>query len=341
VSSFETSERKFATPDYGAARRSNARSPGLIDLFLRRMSALEGSVAGELARPAEASSALGAAFLDVAREAWLLGSASVSGVASQLGFLAPPALHAGQTDEFGVDHEAAERMREWVRPIARGWLGLRDSADKRPPERGGVLVVCSRSAWPLATEALVVHAALADRYAAGRPAYVLWDGGAPELPWVSDTARRLGILAATAENARHLLERGAFVLAFPEGRAACEKTYEKRYRVTRFAGGDLIGAAMNAGAAIIPAAVVGNEESYPLLACPGGFPLTLQFPATGLLGLAPLPLAWSVRLGAQVSYARDEQDDMQDSDAVVDAVRERIQAMLAEMLAARRSLVYG
>lgn len=322
------------------AARAEDRRParaGVADLFLARLARLEGAVGVELARPARAGSALGALLLDVAREAWGLagGASAPDGGARE--------REEPASDEFGVEGRAARRLRQWVQPIADLWLGLEIHAAPRPPERGGVLVACSRSAWPLPVEALVVHAALAERFAAGRPAYVLWAGGAGDWPWVADEARRLGLLAATADNARALLERGAFVTAFPEGDAALAKTYDRRYRLARFADAGLLAAAIEAGAAIVPAALVGNEESYPLLARPGGWPLTLQFPLAGLFGLAPLPLAWSLRLGGEVTYPRleGERELLPVAEAVADAVRERMQALLAAGLAARRSLVYG
>lgn len=312
------------------------------------MGGLELALEEERTKPAQASGALGALVLDGARECWNLG---VAGVEALLGSSeGAQDAGAGGLDAFGVDQAAAERLREWVRPLARLWLGVDVVADTEPPSRGGLLLLCSRSAWPVATEALVVHAALAERFAAGRPTYVLWDGGMGEWPWLADMARRLGLLAASADNARQLLERGAFVIAFPEGLAARAKTYDRRYRLAPFDADQLVRAAMSSGAAIVPAALLGNEESYPLLGNPFGLPLTLQFPLAGPLGLAPLPVNWRLRLGGEVSYshlqepgsAADLREDvLVASDAAVDAVRERMQAMLVEMLAARRSLVYG
>src|SRR6185369_9567652 len=115
---------------------------------------------------------------------------------------------------------------------------------------------------------------LGDGRLAGRRLAVLWDADFPELPYLSDFFRRIGLVAATRENAATLLERGAIVLGFPEGVAARTKTYDRRYRLARFDERGLVSAAIESGARIVPGAIVGNEDSYPLLGSLGSIPIT-------------------------------------------------------------------
>jgi len=322
-----------------AARGDPAR---IHDIFLQRLTDLEDRVGRELERPAPATGPTQELALDVARELWRAGSrlAAVAGDAASRRAALASLMAAGPVDDLGVDDALAATVREIVRPLARRWLGVRESHGAALPERGGVLVLMNRSAWPLPVEALVLWSVLSDGRAGERKTLALWDDELPELPWIGDFLRRIGIVAASADNARLLLERGHLVLAFPEGRAAGAKTYDRRYRLAHFDQKSLIGAALDAGARIVPGAVVGAEESYPVLGYAAGFPITPTFPLLGLAGVLPLPLTWTFRIGAAVEYAQGEAE-RPDVDGIADAVRARIQALLGELLAQRDSIVGG
>lgn len=312
------------------------------DIFLARLGDLEERVEKELGRAPAASGPAGEFVFDFVREAWRAGAgiaSAATSAAGRRGLLAWLAA-APEVDDLGLDAPMAETVREIVRPLARRWLAVRESRSAALPATGGVLVTLNRSAWPLPVEALVLWAFLCDGRVGSRRMAVMWDDDLPEVPFVSDFFRRIGLVAATPDNALALLERGAVVLAFPEGSAARAKTYDRRYRLARFADSALLGAALEAGARIVPGAVVGSEESYPVLGHLGSLPVTAQFPLFGLLGALPLPLTWSLRLGAPVQYGAAGEDGP-GVDAIADAVRGRMAALLGELLAEHRSIVGG
>jgi 1-acyl-sn-glycerol-3-phosphate acyltransferase len=280
--------------------------------------------------------------LDVAREAWRLGSKTMAQLARPQGWMSALALAAASapTDELGVDRRMADTIADVVRPLARSWLGLEDDQHDALPARGGVLVLFNRSAWPLPVEPLVLWSLLREREGGGRRAYALWDADVCSTPFLGDWLQRIGIVAADPANCRLLLERGSIVIAFPEGSAARAKTYERRYRLERFDHASLLGAAVASGASIVPAAVLGNEESFPVIAHRGSVPITPLFPVAGAAGLLPLPLHWRLRFAPAVEYARVEEGSAT-LEGLSDAVRARMQAMLGEMIAHRRSIVGG
>ncbi len=323
--------------DSVAVARQRPDPSRIQDLFLARLAQLEERVAEELARPAEASSPLQEFLLDASREAWTAVRAVGSVVSEPRGFLRRLALavSARPSDELGVDAEAADSVRELLRPLMRMWLGFAHAEGAPLAADGGVLVLVNRGAWPLPAEPLAVWTVLSE-HAAGRPIHALWDERYLELPLLGDWLSRIGFASPSEDNCRALLERGRIVIGFPEGRAALSKTYDRRYRLARFSDTGMIAAAIDAGAAIVPAALIGNEESFPVLGNAAGFPVTAQFPALGAAGLLPLPLAWRLKLGTAVEYPHDG-----DPAALADAVQARVQAMLAEMLAARTSIVRG
>ena len=334
VDAGSTRSRSTARAQHAAAPRSTARA--VSDIFLARLAALEERVGRELDGTAPSLGPAGEYALSMARLGWRAASNMASTASTPAGrreLLA--AWTAGAAvDELGFDAALAEGVREILRPLCRRWLGLEDSRSRPLPERGGVLILLNRSAWPLPVEALVLWSYLGDGRLGGRSLAVLWDSDLPELPYLSDLLRRIGVVAATRANAAALLERGAVVVGFPEGVAARAKTYDRRYRLARFDGRDLVSAAIQTAARIVPGAIIGNEDSYPLLGSIGSIPVTAQFPLLGALGVLPLPVRWSLRIGPALEYG-DAVDEGPGFDAILDAVRARMQASLGEMLGER------
>lgn len=314
------------------------------DLFIARLEEIERRVSRELARPAEASGPVQELLLDVAREVWAHARAAAVSASRPGGLSAfvTELVAGGPTDELGVDERLRDRVHDALRPLSRLWLGLDAGADHGTDDLAGpALLLFNRGADPLPIEPLVLWSFLRERaVGSGRRVYVLWSPGTFTQPFLGEWLNRLGIFAATRANCRALLERGATVIAFPEGEQAMAKTYERRYRLERFDEGSLVETAMTCGARIVPGAVLGNEESFPLLGRLAGWPVTPFFPTFGLLGLLPLPLQWRVRLGASIQYGDDARDGSR-AGAVIDAARSRMQELLVELLSARRTIFTG
>ena len=92
-------------------------------------------------------------------------------------------------------------------------------------------------------------------------------------------------------------------MVFPEGVKGTGKPFSERYRLQRFGRGGFVEVALRTGSPIVPVAVVGSEEIYPML----GDSRTLArpparrssrsrptFPWLGPLGLVPLPSNWRI-----------------------------------------------
>ena len=87
-----------------------------------------------------------------------------------------------------------------------------------------------------------------------------------DLPLVAPLARKSGNTLACAEDATRLLEAGELVGVWPEGYKGLGKPYRERYQLQRFGRGGFVEVALRTGAPIVPVAVVGSEEIYPMLA---------------------------------------------------------------------------
>ena len=108
---------------------------------------------------------------------------------------------------------------------------------------------------------------------------------------------------------------------------------------------------MSAGVPVIPVAVVGAEEIYPMIGRAESVgqalgmpyvPITPFFPALGLLGALPLPTKWSIRIGRPIRVMPGE-EDTQAQRARREAVRVRrtLQGMVTRLERRRRSVFLG
>src|SRR3712207_8907489 len=74
----------------------------------------------------------------------------------------------------------------------------------------------------------------------------------------------MGTPLACNEDAERRLTEGEMVGVFPEGFKGIGKPFRERYTLQRFGRGGFVTAALRTGAPIIPCAIVGAEEIYPI-----------------------------------------------------------------------------
>lgn len=193
----------------------------------------------------------------------------------------------------------------------------------------------------------------------GRPVYGLADNVFRTLPVVGTLWSRSGGVAAHPDNAHRLLrEQRQLALVFPEGTKGPSKTYDQRYQLRRFGRGGFVEIAMRSGVPIIPIAVVGAEESMPIvfrvptLAKMLGVP---YFPVTAnMLALAPLlgplsavayfPAKFKIKVLDPVRFDAEPDQPRYSRSKVLDAseaIRSQIQEALYDMLRARQSVWFG
>jgi 1-acyl-sn-glycerol-3-phosphate acyltransferase len=160
-------------------------------------------------------------------------------------------------------------------------------------------------------------------------------------------ARWSGHVRACREEAKSQLRAGELVGVFPEGFKGIGKPFSQRYQLQRFGRGGFASLAREAGAPIIPCAIVGAEEIYPmignlphlarLLRLPY-FPVTPLFPWLGLVGAVPLPSNWIIEFCPLVPTdtvsTNGAGPDKADS-CLADTVRDMIQCKLDELVAER------
>jgi 1-acyl-sn-glycerol-3-phosphate acyltransferase len=268
--------------------------------------------------------------------------ARVGGLVDLARLLEPPE----RLDRYGLDPRLVARAAPLLEFLYTSWWRVETRFLHRIPTAGPALVVANHGGvvpW----DALVLRHALR-REQPGRELRPLLDDRECALPVFGRFAIRAGAVRASPENVEALLREGALVGVFPEGSSAATRPWRDRYRIQRFGRGGFAKLALRAGVPIVPCAIVGAEEATPAIARTGwlaerlGLPFLSASPflRVGQAGLVPLPSKWSIRFGEPIA-PEGGSEAANDPAAVLgltEAVRSRVQAMLDEDVAGRRSV---
>jgi 1-acyl-sn-glycerol-3-phosphate acyltransferase len=230
-----------------------------------------------------------------------------------------------------------------VRPLYTSWFRVQMRGLEHVPASGPALVVANHSGV-LPLDAVMLQVGIFDEHPQHRNLRVLSADLVYDVPVLSYLARRSGHIRADRELARRLLCSGELVGVFPEGFKGTGKPFSERYHLQRFGRGGFASTASQAGVPIIPCAIVGAEEIYPMIgnARPVAkllrlpyFPLTPLFPWLGPLGAVPLPSNWIIEFCPPVATRPVAPGQPEELSWVADTVRDTIQRKLDELLAER------
>jgi 1-acyl-sn-glycerol-3-phosphate acyltransferase len=252
-------------------------------------------------------------------------------------------------DDFGYDPELSrEVLLPLAKPLYERYFRVRTLGMTRVPNEGPALVVANHSGT-LPLDAVMLQYAIATEHPNER---VLRNIGANlvwQMPVISHLARKSGNAVANEDDALELLRRDELVGVFPEGFKGVGKGWAERYKLQRFGRGGFIEVALRGRVPIIPVAIVGAEETYPMigdlkpLARALGFPyfpITPTFPLLGPLGMLPLPAKWVIEFGEPLDlsdYPEDAHEDAMLVFDLADTIRDTIQQMLYRLLTMRGS----
>jgi 1-acyl-sn-glycerol-3-phosphate acyltransferase len=252
-----------------------------------------------------------------------------------------------EVDEFGFDPDLNSAV---LMPAAlalyRDWFRIRMRGLDHVPASGPALIVANHSG-ALPFDAIMLQAGLYAEHPAHRNLRLLGADLVYAVPGLATLARRSGHTKADPECADRLLAAGELVGVFPEGFKGVGKPFSQRYQLQRFGRGGFARTAISAGVPIIPCAIVGAEEIYPLLGNARTaarllhlpyFPLTPLFPWLGPLGAVPLPSNWIIEFGPPVptaGYPPGAESDPEVVGALADQIRDTIQDRLVELVEER------
>jgi 1-acyl-sn-glycerol-3-phosphate acyltransferase len=253
-------------------------------------------------------------------------------------------------DEFGFDPEFTTKIfLPLLRRLANSWFRVEVRGAENLPADGSALLV-SNHAGTLPIDGMILHTVVYDEI--GRHVRMLAADLIFKTPYSHDLARKTGSTLACQEDAERLLASNQLVAVFPEGFKGLGKPYADRYKLQRFGRGGFVSAALRAQVPIIPTAIVGSEEIFPLIARAPGlarllglpyFPITPLFPWLGPLGMIPLPSKWIIQFGEAITtdeLGPGAADDPMIVFNITDQVRETIQQTLYALLMQRRSAFF-
>jgi 1-acyl-sn-glycerol-3-phosphate acyltransferase len=258
----------------------------------------------------------------------------------------------GDVDEWGRSENMRRLVRQLYRPIYEQLFRVEWEGLEHIPDGPALLVANHAAAIP--SDAPVIMHGIEEEL--GRPVYGLAEHLFKALPFVGTMWSRVGGVAAHPDNAYRLLrEQRQLVLVFPEGSKGPAKTYDERYQLRRFGRGGFVQIAMRAGVPVVPIAVVGAEESMPILynirplAKALGIPyapITANSLVFGpLLGaLAYFPAKFKLRVLPPVHFDVPPDQPRYSKSRIMDeaeAIRQQIQEALYDMLKSRQSVWFG
>jgi 1-acyl-sn-glycerol-3-phosphate acyltransferase len=252
-----------------------------------------------------------------------------------------------EVDPDGFDPEL---NRAVLMPLARGlyrnWFRVKIRGLEHVPDTGAALVVANHSGV-LPLDAIMLQVGLLDQHPASRNLRLLSADLVYSVPGLGRLARISGHVPAHPEEAERLLKEGELVGVFPEGFKGIGKPFTDRYQLRRFGRGGFVRTALRTGAPLVPCAIVGAEEIYPMVADWSElaarlklpyFPITPLFPWLGPLGAVPLPSKWIIEFCDPVptdGFAPGQWEDQDTIMDLADKVKDTIASKIAELLAER------
>jgi 1-acyl-sn-glycerol-3-phosphate acyltransferase len=261
-------------------------------------------------------------------------------------------IRRGDVDAWGRSERVRQLARRLYDPVYKYWFRVEWEGLEHIPRTGGALLVSNHAGAIPSDAPAIMHGIETEL---GRPVYGLAEYLFRALPGVGTLWSRTGGVPAHPDNAYRLLKDDAqLALVFPEGSKGTGKLYRDRYRLHRFGRGGFVEIAMRAGVPIVPIAVVGAEESMPivfksrriaaLLNLPY-FPVTANMLAFGPAGLFMyLPAKFRIRVLPPIDLGVAPDQERYPRARVMeeaDRIREQIQEALYDMLRTRRNVWFG
>lgn len=254
-----------------------------------------------------------------------------------------------RTDAYGTDPAIIALMRPLLQFLYYRWWRVRVSGLEHVPSTGRAMLLANHSGV-LPWDATMITTAIYEQHPAGRLVRSLYLDWFDNVPLIAPIFTALGQVSAHPDNAHRLLSEEQLICIFPEGAKGIGKPFSQRYRLARFGRCGFVRTALQTGAPLIPVAVVGAEEIYPLIgnATPVArllgapfFPITPFFPWLGVLGAIPLPTRWHISFLPPIPtahYGAAAANDPLIVFMLCEQVRQAIQQELHSRVAARTSV---
>jgi 1-acyl-sn-glycerol-3-phosphate acyltransferase len=230
-------------------------------------------------------------------------------------------------DAFGLHPPAVAAAVRVAAPLYDHYFRVESVGAEHIPQDGATILVANHGGV-LPIDAAILGLDVLRQTT--RIARLVTDHFVPRLPIASTLLARVGVVSGTRANVKHLLDRGELIAIWPEGVTGPAKPFRERYLIQSWRVG-FAELAIRYRAPVIPVAIVGAEESWPMLtklrARVFGTPY-LPLPATPL----PLPTKFHLRYGEPIVLHRDHPPSDADDPEIVAAAAARVRFALEDEL---------
>lgn len=232
-------------------------------------------------------------------------------------------------DVFGLHPPTLAKTLAVCAPIYDRYFRVASYGIEHVPAEGPAILVANHGGV-LPVDAAMLCFDVLRRLDPPRIPRAVADHFVPRLPLVNTLLARCGVVSGTRTNVHRLLDRGELIAIWPEGVSGPAKRFRDRYRIQGWRVG-FAELAIRHRAPIIPVAIVGAEESWPLAGNLGwhwlGIPY-LPIPAWPL----PLPTHYRIHYGVPIRLDRDHPTPDADDPVIVAAAAARARAMLERQI---------
>jgi 1-acyl-sn-glycerol-3-phosphate acyltransferase len=257
-----------------------------------------------------------------------------------------------EVDDFGHDPVYERKVLPFFEFLYEKYFRVEVHGLENVPNEGRCLLVANHSGT-IPLDGIMLRLAVRREHSLHRDVRWLAEDVIFHFPFLGSFTSRVGAVRACQENGERLLRHDALVAVFPEGMKGIGKLFKDRYKLQRFGRGGFVKLCLRTRAPIVPVAIIGGEETNPMLArveyltraigIPY-FPVTPTFPALGPAGLLPAPTKWKIFFGAPIDlegYSAESAEDEVLVGRLTEQVRGSIQATLDREVAGRRSVWFG
>jgi 1-acyl-sn-glycerol-3-phosphate acyltransferase len=233
-------------------------------------------------------------------------------------------------DAFGLHPPALARIVSLSAPLYERYFRVESNGIEHVPALGPAILVANH-AGVLPVDAAMLCLDVLRRTEPPRIPRPIADRFVPRIPLVATAFARWGVVSGTRANTRYLLEHGELLAIWPEGVSGPGKRFRERYQLQRWSVG-FAEHAIRHHAPVIPVAVLGAEESWPLAARlrrvrAFGAPYW-PIPTVPL----PLPAHYRIQYGPPMHLDRGHVPADADDPDIVSTAASRVRAALQQLV---------
>lgn len=254
-------------------------------------------------------------------------------------------LASYDNDALGLDPVVSEMIWHLANYLYFEYFRVDVEHIEHVPTTGAAVLVANHAGAFVPYDGMMMQLAVLNESALPRRVRVVGTEILNLTPFLSHLYRKAGATFASKEDARWVLRKGSLLGAFPEGVPAFQKPHSEAYQLRRFGRGGFASLAIEAGAPIVPVAIVGSEDVHPALFSSRRlaqlFKLVFPQQRVDRLGVfvnpLPLPVRWRIRFLPPIEPPHPGSDRLTVLE-LAEHTRQVVQEALDEMLADRGPL---